>query len=261
MDPWRDFFGEDYIRFSRFILTQERTLSEIEGIQSILPDRTGLRVLDLGCGPGRIAVPLAQAGHDVVGLDVSGVMIDHARRAAAAAGVEVTWVEMDMRDLTWVEEFDAVLNVGTAFGYLVDHQEDQTVLTKVARALRHGGTFILDTENRERMISRFYSRPWFTLDKTTVWSERSFDPLTSRWREVLRWQKEEHERVALHDVRLYTATELAEMISAAGLALQGVFGSLSLEPYVLDSSRMVMVAKKNVIASSFVQSTGLERTV
>jgi cyclopropane fatty-acyl-phospholipid synthase-like methyltransferase len=66
----------------------------------------GTRVLDLGCGPGTYAVPLAHQGAEVTGVDLSEAMLDQARQACADAGAPVRLVRADMRDVVEPESFD-----------------------------------------------------------------------------------------------------------------------------------------------------------
>jgi SAM-dependent methyltransferase len=62
--------------------------------------RAGGPVLELACGTGRIAIPIAQSGVDIVGLDQSASRLAHARTKADAAGVSISWVEADCRKLS-----------------------------------------------------------------------------------------------------------------------------------------------------------------
>jgi len=55
----------------------------------------GDKVLDVACGTGNAAIPAAQAGGNVTGLDITPDLLEHGRRRAAEAGVEIEWVEGD----------------------------------------------------------------------------------------------------------------------------------------------------------------------
>jgi 2-polyprenyl-3-methyl-5-hydroxy-6-metoxy-1,4-benzoquinol methylase len=68
-------------------------------------------VLDLACGPGRYAIPLAQRGFRVTGVDCTPFLLDKARAYAAAAHVQVEWVQDDMRRFTRPHAFDLVVNL------------------------------------------------------------------------------------------------------------------------------------------------------
>ena len=70
-----------------------------------LARRTGGPILELGCGTGRIAVPIAQDGHHLVGLDQSAAMLERAERRARRVNVDVRWVEGDMRAFSFDEAF------------------------------------------------------------------------------------------------------------------------------------------------------------
>jgi 2-polyprenyl-3-methyl-5-hydroxy-6-metoxy-1,4-benzoquinol methylase len=96
-----------------------------------------MEVLDLACGHGRIANRLAVRGCRMTGLDATPLFLDHARLDAAERGVEVDYLEGDMRSLPWTGRFDRVVNWFTAFGYF-DEAGNHQVMAEVARALQPG---------------------------------------------------------------------------------------------------------------------------
>src|SRR5919108_612225 len=94
--PWyQAFFGEDYLRIYAPFLPAERTAREVAGIINLLNLPTGSAILDLCCGHGRHAIPLAQQGYQVTGQDLSTVFLQRAREAADAQRVQVRWVHGD----------------------------------------------------------------------------------------------------------------------------------------------------------------------
>src|SRR6185312_5184831 len=79
------------------------------------------------------------------------------------------------------EEFDAVFNLWTSFGYFENETEDRLVLDRAFRALRPGGAFVLETVNLYAVLRRFEPRSWHELgDGRMLLEERSFDPFTAR---------------------------------------------------------------------------------
>ena len=110
------------------MLPPERTAAEVNGVVGQLGLAPGARLLDLCCGQGRHAVPLARLGLRVTGLDLSRPLL--ARAAAAAdGGPPVGLVAADMRRLPFADgSFDAVLNLFNSFGYLEDETQDELVL-------------------------------------------------------------------------------------------------------------------------------------
>lgn len=97
-----------------------------------------LTILDAGCSTGRLAIPLAEDGHRVTGVDTSGVALRRARRHAAAAGVEVRWLRANLE--RWlptqpVAAYDAV--VCTEVLYL--RPTYRTLLAGLLRVLKPGG--------------------------------------------------------------------------------------------------------------------------
>ncbi|PWW03186.1 methyltransferase family protein [Paenibacillus cellulosilyticus] len=243
-DTWIDFFGTDYIKFSENILSAERTLNEVEGIGSLLNLPLSSTILDLGCGQGRIAVPLAKLGYKIFGYDASAVLLEEAHKRAIDAKVDINYELVDMRVMDQFESFDAIINIGTAFGYVPEESDDCAIIKNIYRALKPGGIFILDTENRDNKIRNFIETYDSSMNGTVINTERNFDASTGRWEERMKWQAGGEERTATLNVRLYAATELKRMMTEAGFQLIDMYGSLYRERLDLSSTRLVIVAKK-----------------
>jgi 2-polyprenyl-3-methyl-5-hydroxy-6-metoxy-1,4-benzoquinol methylase len=95
-------FGDDYLHFSGDMLTDERSDMDVELIVRLLGLQSGMRVLDVACGHGRIANRLAQLGCEVVGIDNSAMFLEVARQA----GRPVDYRLADMRELPPDGPFD-----------------------------------------------------------------------------------------------------------------------------------------------------------
>ena len=247
MIPWYEsYFDEVYFQIYGPMLSDERTAREVEGIIKLLDLPQGSRILDLACGHGRHAVPLAERGYQITGQDLSEVFLDLARADARARGVTVRWVHGDMREIPFVDEFDAVINIFTAFGYFESDTQDKLVLHQVHKALRPGGHFLLDLMHRDALVRRF--QPFDVSrrdDGLVVTEERHFDQLVGRATVRVTLFYPDGRRTELgHVVRSYTLTELAAMLGRSALEVQATYGGLDGSPLTLDSRRLVVIAQK-----------------
>lgn len=102
----------------------------------LLHPRAGERILDVGCGTGRLTEQIAAAGADAVGLDASAEMLDGARSAYP----DLAFVRADARRFSFAEPFDAVFS-NAALHWI---PEQDAVLESVASALRPGGRFVAE---------------------------------------------------------------------------------------------------------------------
>ncbi|PAD78294.1 class I SAM-dependent methyltransferase [Paenibacillus campinasensis] len=244
LDRLEDFFKEDYLLLSQAIMTPERTAAEIQHILDWLSLDQGASILDLGCGYGRLSIPLAQMGYRVTGLDYSEVSLIRAKEEAAGlTGADIEFVRGLMKDLDGSEIYDAALNIGTAIGYL-EEEDDYAAFRRVFKALKTGGTFLVETENRDFKIAGYTPRRWDDMNGVPVWSERRYYPSSGRWVEKIRWFRDRNIHSSVLDVRLYSATELTRMLTEAGFRDVRVYGSLDRKPLELTSPRMVLSAIK-----------------
>ena len=108
-------------------------------------------VLELGCGTGRILLPLAGAGHQVLGVDTSPHMLALARDKLASAGPEVAarvrLVQGDLRYLELRERFDLAIVAVKTFAYLITRHDQQRALAAICAHLRPGGLLAIDLLN------------------------------------------------------------------------------------------------------------------
>jgi SAM-dependent methyltransferase len=118
----------------------EAEVDLIERVFAIYGHGSVRRVLDLGCGTGGHAVPLASRGYDVVGVDRSPHMLDRARARTASARFEVG----EIGSLDLADRFDAVLMMFAVLGYQTANADARAALASVRRHLRPGGLFMCD---------------------------------------------------------------------------------------------------------------------
>lgn len=116
----------------------EGAYAEAQQLLELAGVRSG-RVLDLCCGPGRHAVPMAKAGLSVTGVDLSEFLLDKARARAAEAKVAVDWVRKDMREFVEPGAFDLVVNLATSFGYFAVQADEMKVLKNMVETIHDEG--------------------------------------------------------------------------------------------------------------------------
>lgn len=115
--------------------------------------RAGQRVLDVGCGTGVVALTAARKGAQVCALDLSPVLIEHGKRHAALAGVDIQFKEGDIEALPYEDaSFDIVLS---QFGHMFAPRPDVAV-SEMLRVLKPGGTIAFSTWPPEHFVGQMF---------------------------------------------------------------------------------------------------------
>jgi len=99
--------------------------------------------LDLACGTGRATIPLADAGHSLIGVDIHSPMLQEAQKKAEALKLSVKWVEQDCTKLDLKVKSDFIYIVGNSFHHFLTNDEQHSFLHCVYTYLNDGGTFIV----------------------------------------------------------------------------------------------------------------------
>ena len=117
---------------------------------------SGVRVLDLGCGQGRDALPIARMGHSVYGVDISKTGVSQMLKAAKRESLDVEGEVSDISDFTPSESFDAVI-LDRVLHMLDGDGVRVGILDMASGAILEGGCIaIADTPKNMRMIESYF---------------------------------------------------------------------------------------------------------
>lgn len=234
-------FDEDYLYFYDH-LTPELSDEQTELIWRLLEIEPGMELLDLACGHGRIANRLAARGASVTGLDATPMFLDLARQDAAEQGLEVDYVEGDMRSLPWRDRFDRVVSWFTSFGYFSD-EENREVLRQVHGSLKRGGRLLAELNHRDWLVKHLGGHHVVERDGNLMIDFHRFDPETGRLHD---------ERVIVRDgrvrrfrffTRLFSFTELRGWLEGMGFSDVRGYGEDG-EPLALEHRRMIVTGER-----------------
>jgi len=240
MDLWSD--------FKSIIFTPERmeqAQHDVEQIFKLLDLKSGLFVLDLGCGVGRHALEFAKRNCKVTGVDRISEYLDQAKETSTQQMLDVEWIQADMREFKRDNTFDVIVNLLTSFGYFENPQDDRKVVTNVYASLKSGGRFVLDLMGKEVLAKIYRDRDWHEEpDGSILLEERNvnsgWDRLDVRWIVLKGSERREHR--FFH--RVYSANELKTLLVDVGFSQVDVYGSLAGIPYDHHAQRLVLVAQK-----------------
>ena len=239
------FFDAAYVAQLREEKPPAQTRREVDFLLRALRPAPGARILDVPCGYGRHASALARRGFRVVGVDLSRAMIAEARRRGAE-GPRLAFVRADMRRIAFRGEFDAVVNLYTSFGYFTPAQ-NQAVLRRMARALRPGGTLLIDHRD-PAYDATLPRRPWYRAGaKRFILEDRRFDRrtrITVSTQLVIatgpRLIRQRHLRF-----QEFTLAEWRRMLRRAGLRLRRAYSGYDGQPYRAGATgRLIVVAER-----------------
>jgi 2-polyprenyl-3-methyl-5-hydroxy-6-metoxy-1,4-benzoquinol methylase len=222
----------------------EDATGEVEGVVSLAGITPGMRILDLCCGVGRHSAPLARLGFEVTAVDRTAAYLEKARERAEVDGLDIEFVQSDMREFRRPGAFDVVLNLFTSFGYFRDPDDDRRVLLNVRESLKPGGVFLIDIMGKEILARIFEEKHREERDGIKVIQETRLD---QNWGWVnSRWTIIEGDRKSQVEVshRLYSAGELIALLEESGLKLCGAYGDFEGAPYDHKAERLILVAKK-----------------
>jgi SAM-dependent methyltransferase len=226
--------------------------------------RCGSPIAELGCGTGRLLLPLVKAGYRVTGVDVSVAMLSLARSKLLAQHLEdrVTLVQQDIRELALGERFSLVFLALNSFMHLLTTEEQLAVLGRIRQHLTRGGLLLLDLFNPDlgRLIE---SRGQMTLDKIMLDPETGHRLMKFRTQTVDLAQQTLQITHIVDDVdgdgnvrrtlfpfvlRYLFRAEVELLLRHAGLEIEAVYGSYDLDEFSSESEKMIIVTRRHASA-------------
>ncbi|HEX9924271.1 MAG TPA: class I SAM-dependent methyltransferase [Anaerolineae bacterium] len=218
-------------------------------------------ILEIGCGSGRLLVPLAGAGHRLTGLDLVEVALNAARAKLEAAGLtgQVALVQADMRDFDLPQQdFGVALVALNTLMHCHNLEEQLATLSTIHKHLAPAGRLIIDLfYPHPELLAEAGGRLNFEADlvddltgRTVQWYWRHDIDLANQMRRLTYILDEidadgHVRRTQLpFSLRYIYRYEMELLLQATGFSLESVYGSYELEPFDSDSPRMIVVAQK-----------------
>jgi SAM-dependent methyltransferase len=227
-----------------------------------LAHETGGPVLELACGTGRVAIPIAREGIPVTGVDIVPGMIERARRKAA--GLPARWLVDDARTVALAGRFRLVFLTGNAFQAFVTNADQEALLQRVRVHLDERGVFAFETRNPLFPGATPPAGLFLPLD-TRVEEEPGAPFLNARGQEVRvsrtrrydhaaqvlhltsyhRWSDgaRDHVRVARTALRYTFPQELAALLYYNGFRIARQYGDWTGEPLSAASPSIISVCQ------------------
>lgn len=206
-------------------------------------------ILDLGCGTGNIAIPLAKQGYTVYGLDLSSEMLAIAYEKMKQANVHVTWTRQDMREF-FVQPVDCVISFCDSTSYLLDESDVKQMYQKVFEHLEQGGWFLFDVHSPSKILDVYADNTftWVDEDISYIW-QCVHDPLLFEVEHQLTFFVKEQGGLyrRLEEVHVQRAYHLAShlhWLREAGFTDVSVTADFTKLPPRTQSERLFFTAKK-----------------
>ena len=222
--------------------------------------RCGSPILELGCGTGRLLVPLAQQGYRLTGVDASRAMLDRARQKLSSGDLaeRVSLVQQDLRRLELTERFQFAFAAVNSFLHLATRADQEEVLLRIRRHLVPGGLVLLDLFNPDpgRLLD---ARGQVILEKVMDDPETGHRLMKFYTNSADPEQQTVHVTVFVDEVdgegqlqrtlfpytlRYLYRSELELLLQQAGFEVEALYGSYELDEFGGDSDKLIAVVRR-----------------
>lgn len=242
---WHDFFDELFFLF----YPDEHSTQTIQFLIKQLALQPQNQILDLCCGKGSIAIPLAKLGYSVTALDFSKTALKLAKQIQKRTQCSVEWVQDDARTTKLNKTFDAVINWQTSFGYIKDDEENLKILKTAYNHLKTDGRFALDFMNADRLKKNYESKIYFKKEiknqKYKVQRNCTIDFSSNLFLQNWIFSTEGKKEISREtSIKLYSSEELKNLFLQAGFSKIVFFGDDNESPYSSTSERCIAIAQK-----------------
>jgi len=219
-----------------------------------LEEKKNGNILELCCGTGRLTIPLAKEGYNIIGVDNSTTMLKQAEEKANQSNVTTKFIESDMRFLDLPEAYDIIFIPFNSIHHLYTNQDFFNVLIGVKKHLKENGYFLFDcfnpnihyiveAEKEEMTIAEYTTKDGReVVIKQSMIYENKTQINRIKWHYYINGKFDSTQNM---DMRLFFPKELDEYLSISGFEIIHKFGGFKEEIFENKSEKQIFVCKKN----------------
>jgi SAM-dependent methyltransferase len=248
-------------RFARFYDGDYRNYDDDLGLILDLAEEQGAPILEVGCGTGRVMLPLLDDDHQVVGVDVSPALLDVARRKVKAMGYGklATFIEADLLDVELpAESFAFAVCTSNTLMHFADPEAQQALLDGIYEWLRPDGALLIDLFSPD--LPRLFdvnglmelADKWVDDEGVQVvkWSVRQVDVAEQLQETTFIYEETLPDGATRRTVCPFTLrwlwrSEGELMLRLAGFSVDEVWGDFEGAPYDSSSEHIIFLARKS----------------
>ena len=226
-----------------------------------LAQELGGAVLELGCGTGRVTIPLAQNGVQITGVDVVPGMVELARQQSVDLPIE--WIVADARDFHLGRKFKLIFESGSVFHHMLTREDQEAYLARVREHLADDGQMVVNLffPHPHRLASSEAEEDWFSVQRpdgsmVKVSGFDHYDELRQIRTETAhrRWvdanEETIEERTAPLSLRYVFPQEMETLLYYNGFEVMERYGGPDRSPLTDESSALIYVCRKRQSAQT-----------
>jgi SAM-dependent methyltransferase len=228
-------------------------LTDLKFYQKWLPKNKDARILELCCGTGRLTLPIAKAGYNISGVDITYSMLEQAKVKALEIGLEVDFIQADIRTLDLPEKYDLIFIPFNSIHHLYQNEDLFQALNVVKNHLKENGLFLLDcynpniqyiveAEKNQKEIAQYITKDGRkVLIKQKMQYENKSQINRIEWHYYI---NNEFDSIQNLDMRLYFPQELDSYLEQNGFTIIHKFGNFKEEEFNDSSEKQILICNK-----------------
>lgn len=225
-------------------------LSDLPFYKKWLPKSKDAKILELCCGTGRLTLPIAKDGYNICGVDYTSSMLEQAKAKAFQAGLEIRFIQADIRTLNLQERFDLIFIPFNSIHHLYKNEDLFKTLERVKSHLKEGGLFLLDCFNpniqyivegqkEQKVIAEYVTKDGRkVLIKQTMHYENATQVNRIEWHYFINGKFHSIQNI---DMRLFFPQELDSYLQRAGFNVIHKLGDFEEKVFNDNSEKQIYV--------------------
>ena len=249
-----DYSVGDLIYDGKIYDGMNRDLGDQEFYMRWLPKNKHARILELCCGTGRLTIPIAHEEYDITGVDITPSMLEQARKSATEEGVEIKFIEGDVRSLDLPFKYDLIFIPFNSIHHMYTNDDLFKLFDVVQNHLEEDGIFIIDCfnpdiqlivdgKNELKKVSEYTTEDGRAiLVKQSMHYESHTQVNRIEWHYFINGVFDSIQKL---DMRMYFPQEMDYYLKSNGFSIIHKFGDFEEGEFSNESLKQIFICKKS----------------